>query len=688
MKNRTLLLNPNHLKTALKAILMVCITAFTFTPGYAGDNVKKHLKKAKKYRNLNKFEAAENQYLMAVKADPTSFDAHFELGLLYEAAYYDPSKALESFVKAEDVMKDTVYELYYHLGRAYHYFEEYDNAIKYYELHKKGVESGSDGAIVTDYSIRKIKQAQFANTYDKHELDGMMVNLGDGVNSSFSEYVPVFIEKDSSLLFTRRGTENLGDYYWDNLHYEDMYVSYYENGELSKARSLKGISGTLNKINNTKKHEAVVDISPSGDTLILYIKNKLWYSTYEKDKWSQPEKFGKEINISKYQRHACFTPNGKTMYFSSDSETGKGGYDIYMSKLENGAWGEATNMGDVINTTGNEDSPFISNDGKTLYFASTGHEGMGGYDMFSSQMKDGAWTEPINLGTPVNSPADDIYLKIENETQIYLSSNRKGGFGKMDIYEFKPYGIPLFEDTEEKIYDTVYVSTMEIYEALDSVAGMDSVTHYFWKYNDEVYEQFAYEMIFDELGTEELDLELISRNDDGYETHHRVNWEILVIEQPAIDTGLVAGDFDLKPIYFDFDKYFIRKDAKEIMEYNLEQLNENPNVMIEVIGHTDAFGSDSYNMKLATKRANAAVEYLVKEGIGKERITTIISKGESEPAVPNANPDGSDNPNNRQKNRRVEFKPVTNSTAIELIAPSTHQEYQDWSIEGFNENIY
>ncbi len=669
------------MKTPLKLLLLVLIAFSSVSHVQAGDNVKKHLKKAKKFRNTNQFEKSENQYLMAVQADPTSFAAHFELGLLYEAAFYDPSKALESFVKAEDVMKDTVYELYYHLGRAYHYFEDYDKAIKYYNLYKKGIEDDSDGAIVTDFSLRKIEQAKFAKTYDKHALDGMMVNLGDGVNSGYSEYVPVFIEKDSSLLFTRRGTENLGDYYWDNLHYEDMYVSFYKNGELSKARSLKGIKGSLSKINNTKKHEAVVDISPSGDTLILFIKNKLWYSNFENDKWSEPEKFGKEINIAKYQRHACFTPDGKTLYFSSNDGDGKGGLDIYSSKLENGVWTEATNMGEIINTTGNEDAPYMAKDGKTLYFASTGHDGMGGYDMYSTQLVDGSWTTPVNMGTPINSPADDIYLKIESEEQIYLSSNRKGGYGKMDIYEFKPYGIPLFEDSENDILDTAYVSTMEIYEAIDSMAGGDSVTHYFWKYKDEIYEQLAYEMIFNEVGKEELELEMISRNEEGYETHHRVNYFITVIEEPIIDT---TPDFVLKPIYFDFDKYDIRKDAKETLNYNIQVLTENPDVLIEVIGHTDSKGSDSYNVKLSENRCKWAINYLMKNGIDKDRIITVVSKGESEPAVPNTNPDGSDNPDNRQLNRRVEFKPAEKISADN----GSVQEYQNWDLEAFNENVY
>lgn len=206
---------------------------------------------------------------------------------------------------------------------------------------------------------------------------------------------------------------------------------------------------------------------------------------------------------------------------------------------------------------------------------------------------------------------------------------------------------------------------MEVYEANGCKAGEDSITHYYWRFEEQEYEQFAYEMVFDKTGTEELIPEVISRDEDGQETHYCLTKEITVIEEPKIiDDPL--GEYTLAPIYFDFDKYNIRKDAKVVMGSNIETLTENPQVIIEVIGHTDSKGSDSYNMKLAEKRAKSAVDYLTKNGIPKSQIITIISKGEAEPAVPNTNPDGSDNPDNRQKNRRVEFKVVPKVTAIEF----------------------
>lgn len=662
---------------------LVLLSALIGTGVLAGDNARKHIKKAQKLRNSNKFEASESEYLLALKEDPNSFDAQFELGLLYEAAFYDPTRALESFEKAEKIMNDTVFELYYHLGRAYHYFEEYDKAIQAYSIYNRGIMGNGDGAIVTSHSLRQINQAEFAKTYDQHLMDGMMENLGEKVNTYNSEYIPVLIHGDSSLLFTRRGDENLGDFYWDNQYYEDMYASGYVNGELTQAKSIKSVKGAFDNLNNTKKHESVVETSPSGDTLILFAKNKLWFTTLKDGKWQEPTKFSKEINISGYQRHGAFTPDGKTLYFSSDYNQGKGGYDIYVSTLQNGEWSEAKNLGDVINTNGHEDSPFITADGKTMYFSSTGHEGMGGYDVFMSEWIDGNWSKPVNMGTPVNTPADDIYLMIESEDQIYIASNRKGGFGKMDIYQFAPYGIPDYNNCDEMVNepivipsegvhieafgkDTVFINTMEVYDAKASSAGKDSITHYFWKYNEDEFEQYAYEMVFNDLGTEKLILEVIARSPSGFETHYCLTKEITVIQEPIDEDTLVAF-FNLKNIYFDFDKYNIRKDARDTMEYNINQLKDHPDVMIEVHGHTDAFGTNTYNQKLGERRAQSAVDYLIKKGINKDRIITIISKGEEHPAVPNANPDGSDNPVNRQKNRRVEFKPVRKTDVVSKL---------------------
>lgn len=654
----------------ITSLFILSIFALLFVnPFYGGDNAKKHLRKAQKYRNLNKFESAENEYLLALQTDPNNFSAQFELGLLYESAFYDPRKALENFQKAEKIMTDTVFELFFHLGQSYHYFEEYDEAKKYYNLYKSGIASGSDGAIVTDYSLRKIEEVQFAQSYDNHLFEGMMLNLGDKVNTGFSEYIPVLDTKDSSLLFTRRGTENLGDYYWDNMYYEDMYYSQYSNGELTQAKSFKGLDGPLDKINNTKKHESVVEISPSGDTLILYQKNKLWYSINEKGNWSEPKEFNKNINIAKYQRHGCLSPDGKTMYFSSDNKTGNGGYDIYSSKLENGAWSEAQNLGSVINTTGNEDSPFMSKDGKNLYFSSTGHKGMGDYDVFVSELVNGSWSTPVNLGTPVNSPANDIYFKIISDDMIFISSDRMGGYGNMDIYKFRPYGIPEFKNCESfedivengelKIQfvgtDTIFLNEMETYSSKVDFFNQDYVTHRFWRFNDEQLEQENLDVNGNELGSEKFYLEVITRDPKGMENHYCLYKEVVVIEKPDTNVGLPANYIKLENIYFNFDKYNIRKDAKDTLDSNISKLKEHPEAEIKVIGHTDAKGSNSYNMKLAEKRAKKAVDYLIAHGIDANRIKATISKGEDDPAVPNTNADGSDNPTNRQKNRRVEF---------------------------------
>jgi len=751
--------------------------------GFAGDGgAKKYVRKAQRYRNLNKFQKSEEAYKKALEINPTYFDAQFELGLLYESAFFDKNKAFSAFKKSEELMaNDTVYEVYLQLAKSYHYFEQYETAIKYYELFAKGINAEKNsGSMIIGSNTSNREQARFASQYGEHVFDGEIKNLGENVNTPFAEYVPVFIERDSTLLFTRRGTENLGDYYWDNQFYEDMYISRLGNKDFNASESFKKGDASIKSLENTKKHESVVAINAAQDTLIVYRENLLWYSTWSDSKWSEPKKFDKNINIAKYQRHACFSSDGKTMIFSSDHKEGKGGYDLYTSeKLSDGEWSEAKSLSEVINTDKDEDSPFLSNDGKRLYFASKGHEGMGGYDLFYSDKTASGWTKPVNLGTPMNSPADDIYLKIaDNGRKMYLSSDRMDGFGNMDIYTFVPFGIPKFErcdtlvnltykisiDANESIDqegpaliyqwelgdgaikygkkvvhtykrpgeyyiklnaidsltgrtvydediiaiessmpvvlgknnihiesfgpDTVVVDSKVIYDASLSQVPGDSITNYFWSIDSQITEDDSLEIKFEDLGEKEILLEVLSRTKDGSENRYCISKNVTVVSEEMMNEILAAQntdsanvnvgsetnvdigsnlvdsligqlpdgmEFALVNIYFDFDKYNIRKDAKETLDANIKTLENHKNVIIKVVGHTDALGSDAYNIRLSKKRAKAAVSYLKNHGISVDRIKATLYQGEGEPAVPNKNPDGSDNPTNRQKNRRVEF---------------------------------
>jgi outer membrane protein OmpA-like peptidoglycan-associated protein/tetratricopeptide (TPR) repeat protein len=744
-----------------------------FTSVIAGDtgDVKKLIKQGLRLRNVSKFEASEAKYKEAISIDPKSFEAHFQLGFLYEVAFYDKVKAKDEFQLAETYMPvDTVYELYFQLGQSCHYFEDYDRAIMYYNLFKFGIEQ-EDGLISVSID-KRIEECEFAKSYQTHILDGRVKNLGENINSVFAEYAPIYIVRDSSLLYIRRGLDSLGDRYWDNLNYEEMSISQKSNGTFDKSKSFGQSADHAGYLKIFKEHESLVEINASEDTLILYQENMLWYSAFEKGEWKESIKFGKNINIGKHQRHACINTAGNEIIFSSNSDKGLGGYDLFTSiKQSDGAWSEATSLKGNVNTDKDEDSPFLSKDGKRLYFASKGHIGMGGYDIFYSDKIGDVWSEPINLGTPINSPANDIYFKKNRKDgKIYISSNRKDGFGNMDIYSFVPYGMPQFKNCDvaiNRLYEVemdaessvdplgtpvdyiwnmgdgqteygkqikhyylrpdTYLIELRVIDVASGViiedqdlvtvqgekppltVGEDSlhieayyqdtvqlgesgyinskycqlnegkITHLFWKTKGEDYIQGdSLKVDFDQLGIDTVYLEVIGRLDNGEEIHYCATKTINVLSKEDflatveqlggtnIDIGSNLNDskiialplgnsFNLENIYFNFDKYNIRKDARKTLEANLKVLNENSNLVINVAGHTDAMGSNDYNQLLSERRAKAAVAFLVKKGISIDRIKATLYEGEEDPAAPNINADGSDNSNGRQLNRRVEF---------------------------------
>jgi hypothetical protein len=224
-----------------------------------------------------------------------------------------------------------------------------------------------------------------------------------------------------------------------------VYISNKVDGKWNKAEN-------IGPPINTETHDACVGLSPDGTTLILYRTSKdllggdLYWSELEGNKWSAPQKYADNINSPDYQEaSASITANGNTIYFSSNRPGGQGGKDIYrVVKFGNGDWSLAQNIGNTINTPYDEDAPYIHPDGKTLYFSSNGHTGMGGYDIFQSTLNDdGTWSTPENLGYPVNNVEDDIYFVLSAHGSMgYYSSEKKGGLGGQDIYTIYPASEP------------------------------------------------------------------------------------------------------------------------------------------------------------------------------------------------------------------------------------------------------
>lgn len=344
---------------------------------------------------------------------------------LYDSRYQINS---ESFIKRGESIKSKLKDYDYYLGKAYLVNEKFAEAIEQFEKYKLN-QISKEVKTEVDHQISICNSA--ISLYNKSAV-AKITNLGTPLNSIGSEYTPVLSSNENFMVFTYRGERSMGGKQKspnvpdekNGVYFEDVMISYKD--EKNNWTDPKPIN-TL----NTNGHDAVVYISHDGQKLFIYRNvgvgsGDIFMSKLEGTSWSLPEKI-KGINSNFWEGSICLSPDEKTIYFSSERPGGKGGRDIYFAQLlPDGNWGNVKNLGPEINTEYNEDSPFIHSDGKTLFFSSTGHTNMGGYDIFRSELKQGKWTTPYNVGKPVNSSQDDKYYVVSNDGERgYYSSEKK-----------------------------------------------------------------------------------------------------------------------------------------------------------------------------------------------------------------------------------------------------------------------
>jgi|GEM_PF-447503 len=329
-------------------------------------------------------------------------------------------------------------DAWYYYGLSLHADNQFDEAIAAFVKFETYI---NDKHYLYNEVENRIKQANYAKRAIENPRNVEIINLGAEMNSTYPEYSPAIRIDESAIYFTSRrlrpDSSNLGliDPN-DGMYLEDIYVSYNEDGKWTAPRLLN-ISTTGN--------EATLNLSVDGKTLYTYrgeknngalLESKLISDSAGYEKWSKPKLLGSDINTKANESHVTISPDNKTLYFTSDREGGFGGMDVYFCRiLPNGKWAEAVNAGPVVNTAFDEDGVYMHPDGKTLYFSSNGHEGMGGYDFFTTINTDSGWTTPVNLGYPINSVDDDIFfVTTPDGKRAYFSSFKKGGQGEKDIY--------------------------------------------------------------------------------------------------------------------------------------------------------------------------------------------------------------------------------------------------------------
>ncbi len=598
--------------------------------------------------------------------DTANCNLAFKVGVCYLSSKRERIKAIYYFNKAILAVSVKYKEgsceernapliAYKFLGDAYHLNYQFDKAIEMYKryISTMAEDERTDPVLLAE-TKRKIEMCTTALLLVAHPVKSIIQNLDSTVNSAFPDYSPVLSADQNTLFFTSRRPETTGGLKdIEGNYFEDIYRSDKTKSGWSKAEN---IGAPI----NTKGNEATVGISPDGQTILIYKDDdgdgNIYSTTLNGDIWSKPIKLNDNINSEFWEPSAFISADGNTIYFSSNRPGGYGGRDLYTSKmLPTGDWAKAVNMGPTINTPFDEDAPFIHPDGVTLYFSSNGHATMGGFDIFTTQLSDaGIWSEPMNVGYPVNTPDDDIYYVVSPDSKTaYFSSFREDGFGEKDNYMITfpdrietpltvmkgtvidETGRPA-KDVEITVADNVTGEVVGIYRTNSKTGEFLFILPPGRNYN--VTYQSANHLFY----SENMD---IPKESNYYELKRAI------ILPPVV----VGSKITLNNIFFDFDKATLRKLSNVEINNLVQLMTKNPKIKVEISGHTDSKGSEVYNLRLSEARAQSVVNSLQAKGISKERMQAK-GYGKSKPVAPNSNPDGTDNPEGRQKNRRVEFK--------------------------------
>ena len=380
------------------------------------------------------FDSALKSYKELVKSDPGNADDQYKLGVCYLLTNQDKAEALEHLEKGK-AAKDAKKEIDFWMGIAYMHQLRWDDAIASLSTFK----TANNNKPLRDFVSpeRLIQMCQNGKELCAHPVAVTFTNPGKAINTIYDEYNPFISANGKQLVFTSRRKGNIGGFIEDlGIYPSDIYWSTWKDTAWLKA---KGIGGLV----NTDWDEEAVGMTQDGNQLYVYFDNAeifgdLGAAPLKGKAWQRYNLLPPQVNSKQEESAAALSADGNLLIFSSDRKEGQGGRDLWMIRREKGEWSEAINLGATINSKFDDDAPFLTLDGQTLYFASKGHNSMGGYDLFRSSFdaKTGTWSAPLNLGYPVNTPDDNRFISFTADGKsAYVSCSRKGGLGDRDIWQ-------------------------------------------------------------------------------------------------------------------------------------------------------------------------------------------------------------------------------------------------------------
>lgn len=587
--------------------------------------------------------------------EPEFTDAWFVTGMIYFKRYNSNFKEAEKNFKQVIKLCPT-YDpyVYFYLGEICYSQDRFDSTVLLLNEFVKDVDKIKSDQ---DYD-RAIQLLNFSTRYT--EMISKPVpfepKVVEGISSNQNEYLAIISADNQMALYTReiKLLPDKNSVFTTTKTIEKfMFSTSDQDGIFSDGEEMPD---PFNKSDNEGGASLTIDNNTLYYTVCSYTKGNTYYncdiytSEFSNGEWNAIKSVSPKINQSTtWESQPSISPDGKTLYFVSDRPGGVGGYDLYKStKNDRGEWSIPTNLGPGINTKGNEKSPFIHPDGKTLYFASDGLLGIGGFDIFFTRMDEqGKWSKPKNIGYPINSEEDEVSFFVSTDgSKGYFASNKLRGKGGWDLYSFDLYkeaqpekvlfikGTVKSDSVAEPIKARLELKNLETKKI--SEIPLDSLTGNYVAvapaYADYVMtvkkEGYVYETKY------------ISHIDTLYSKPAQIDLQIQPIE--------INKSYRINDIYFDVNKFELPVESMAVLDQLIEFLGENPKIKIQIQGHTDNVGNDAANLKLSENRAKSVYDYMISKNVESDRLT-YKGYGKTMPVASNETEEG------RGKNRRTVF---------------------------------
>ncbi len=608
---------------------------------------------ALKYFETHNDSKAVEELKKAIERDPVFIEPHLLLAEIY-IEYKQPQQAIDEYLKSLEIDPKFDKKTFYNLANLEFSLGKYAEAKKDYETFFKNPNINPNAREIAE---PQLANCNFAINAIANPVPFAPKNMGEGINSNFDEYFPAITADALTFLFTRNNrTENI------DLQ-EDFLLSKKVDGVWQKAKLIgNGI--------NTSGNEGAPSLSTDGQLLFFVACQEMdgnygadrkglgscdiFYTQKVGERWSKAYNLGQPINSKFFESQPSFSADGKSLYFVSNRLGGLGQTDIFVSTLkEDGSWGPPRNLGNKINTPQKEESVFIHPDGKSLYFGSNGHVGMGGLDLYVSRMDaNGVFGEPVNLGYPINTFADENSILIGASGDLaYLASARPGGFGGLDLYQFDLYEAARpgkITYVKGKVYDA---NTKQPLSAHFELIDLETAKSVIISDANAGNGEFLVTLPVDKnyaLNVSQPGYLFYSENFSLKELTDKTKPFLMDVPLQSIDTGSIV---ELKNVFFETAKFDLKTESKVELDKLVSFLNFNKTIKIELGGHTDNVGDKKMNQLLSQNRAKSVYDFLILSGIDSKRLA-YKGYGDTKPKVKN------DSDENRAKNRRTEFKVI------------------------------